>query len=736
MLKRLPKWIRISLIILAIILIALSTFFVLLFSGAFGSIPNEKTLEDIQNQSASLVYSNDGLLIGKFFEENRTNLPYDSLPQNLINALIATEDARFYSHEGVDGRALLRVLMKTLIMGDRSAGGGSTLSQQLAKNLYGRNDYGKLSILINKLKEIILANRLENLYSKNEIIELYLNTVPFGENLYGIEAASIRYYSKTAKNLKVGQSAVLVGLLKANSFYNPRTHPENAKTRRNVVLEQMVKYEYLDRTLADSLKALELRLNYKNLARESITPYFLNRLKKEAQAILEGLSKKEDEVYNLETDGLIIESTLDKQLQQNFYVGMQEQLQELQGILRRQYSKGASAERLNRLIEKLISRNSLSASKSIESLYFDWEKGDTLLDLSTADSLRYVLTQLQAGVLAMSPQSGAVRSWIGGIHFRYYPYDQVRAERQLASTFKPILYAAALNQGFEGCDYLSNEEVILTDYEGWAPKNYDGSSGGEYSMAAALAYSKNLPTLDLYLQVGWEAVNQMWDTLGFIEELNREPSVILGTNSASLLQLVQAYAAFANGGFEVQAYTIEKISNAKGVVLYQRKDSQNKARILKRDVCLQLNEMLAKTVDEGTAASIRSRYGIRTPLAAKTGTSQRYADAWTLVYNSDLICGIRVGAAYPSIHFNSGAYGSSSRLALPVLGKALKAEKQDRAEWLKAGLIHSNRLDCENYREIKGIEKVFRIFRKKETSLEEAEKRSKRKGLFKRIFGK
>ncbi len=722
-------------IFLAGLLIAICTFFVLLFSGAFGNIPNEQELEDIQNQSASLVYSNDGHLIGKFFEENRTNLPYDSLPENLIQALIATEDARFYEHEGVDGRALVRVLLKTMLMGDRSAGGGSTLSQQLAKNLYGRKDFGKFSIAINKLKEIILANRLENLYSKEEIIELYLNTVPFGENLYGVEAASLRYFSKSAIDLQVEESAVLIGLLKANSFYNPRLHPENAQSRRNVVLSQMAKYAYITESEADSLQELEMKLDYRNLARENVTPYFLDRLKKEAEDIIASINNKEGEKYNIHTDGLKIVSTLDIGLQQNLYEGMSVHLKEMQSILRRQYAKGVSARKLNRLVEKLMSQNKLSASEKKESLYFDWEKGDTLVDLNAADSLKYILTQLQSGAFSMDPKNGAIRSWIGGIHYRYYPYDQVRAARQLASTFKPILYAAALQEGFRACDYLSNEEVVLTDYDDWSPTNYDGTSGGEFSLAAALALSKNLPTLDLYLQTGWDAVNQMWDTLGFIEDLNKEPSVILGTNSASLLQLVRAYASFANGGFEVDPYTIESIRTADGQLIYQKEKSKQK-RVIEKELSLQMNEILAKTVNEGTANAIRSRYGIRNQLAAKTGTSQDYADAWTVIYNNDLVCGIRVGAAFPSIHFNSGSYGSSSRLALPILGEALKREKYRRADWLNAGLDQTDLIDCENYREIKGIEKVFQIFRKKETSLEEAEKRSKRKGLFKRVFGK
>lgn len=733
--NRLSKWLKYSLLLLGALLIAVGTFFILLFSGGFGAIPNERELKDIQNQSASLIFASNGDLIGKFYKENRTKLPYDSLPENLINALIATEDARFYQHEGVDGRALFRVLLKTMILGDRSSGGGSTLSQQLAKNLYGRKNYGKFSIVINKLKEIILANRLENLYSKEEIIELYLNTVPFGENLFGVEAASRRYFSKATWDLKTEESAVLVGLLKANSFYNPRLHPINAKKRRNVVIEQMLKYDYLTAKQSDSLQGLKLQLNYQNLARESTTPYFLDRMKAEAELILNEAST-EEKSWNLETDGLTIISTLDHELQENLYRGMERHLKKMQKILRRQYLKGASASKLDRLVKKLMAQNNINNKGVKERLFFDWEEGEKLISLNTIDSLKYILTQLQVGAIAMDPRNGAIRSWIGGIDYRYYPYDQVVAKRQLASTFKPILYAAALNRGFEPCDYFSNEEVTLTDYDDWSPSNYDGNSGGEYSMAAALAFSKNLPTLDLYLQTGWEAVNQVWDALGFIEELNQEPSVILGTNSASLFQLVKAYSSFANGGLSIEPYTVQKILSADGKVIFQKDPQRKLNRVLDPEISSQLNRMLAKTVNEGTANAIRNRFDFPYPLAAKTGTSQRYADAWTLIYNRNLVCGVRVGASFPSIHFNSGQYGSSTALALPIIGHALQSERNRGAAWVRGGLLQSRSVDCENFREIKGIEKVLQIFRKKETSLEQAEKRSKRKGFFKKVFGK
>ena len=310
--RKLFKFLSFSFLILAIIV---ATFLATLFLGGFGKIPKKSELLDLQNESASLVFANNESLIGKFFNENRTNVPYDSLPSHLVEALIATEDARFYSHEGVDARAMVRVFFKTILMGDRSSGGGSTLSQQLAKNLFGRKDYGKISLGVNKLKEMVLANRLEEVYSKEEIIALYFNTVPFSENVYGIEVAAQRFFSVPVSQLKIQQAAVLVGMLKANTRYNPRLHPTNAKERRNVVFAQMQTYGYLDQQELDSLNALELQLKYSNLSLNALAPYFMEELQSELKAILHQIELKTGKAYNYKTDGLRISSTLNKNLQ-------------------------------------------------------------------------------------------------------------------------------------------------------------------------------------------------------------------------------------------------------------------------------------------------------------------------------------------------------------------------------------------------------------------------------------
>ena len=720
------------------IIAAVSTFFTLLFLGAFGKIPSQEELKNLHNESASLVYSNDGKLIGKYFASNRTNISFDSLPPQLINALISTEDARFYEHEGVDGRSMVRVLLKTIVLGNRSSGGGSTISQQLAKNLFGRKNYGKVSIYVNKFKEIILAYRIEQVFSKNEIIQLYFNTVPFGENVYGIESAAKRYFNSSTAKLKIEEAAVLVGMLKANSYYNPRQNPDHAKNRRQVVLAQMNKYGYISEIEKDSLQALDLKINYTNLSKNNPAPYFLVRLRKEADQILEKINSKRKTKLDIERDGLIIHSTINSKLQLLASQSMKEHLSRMQALLRKQYQSVSEAKKLTALANKIAKQEGINVkSEELKKRFlFYWNETESNQEVSIIDSLKHTLSQLHAGFLAINPKNGAINSWVGGINFQHYPYDQIMAKRQLASTFKPFLYAAAIESGLGACDYLSNEAIVLSDYEDWSPQNYDGESGGEYSFAAALAYSKNIPTLHLYLQTPWEKISDLWNRLGFVDELKEEPSSILGTSSVSMYELAIAYSAFANGGKSITPYSIEKITSASGEIIYEHTKEELK-EVLAEKVSEEINEILIKTVKEGTAASLTGSYGLRGEWAGKTGTSQDYADAWFVSYNNEIVMLSRVGASFPSIHFNQGSLGSGSKLALPIVGKVLQESRT--FSWYNSGLNHSNKIDCEDFREIKGLKKFFKSFEKKESTLEEAknkaERKKKRKGFFKKLFG-
>lgn len=746
------KTINFLLKLLFIAILIFGLFFAGIYYGVFGHLFTENELKDFKNETASLVLSDDGTLIGKFFAENRTNIEFNEIPKHLINALIATEDARYFEHEGVDSRSLLRVVFKTILLQQKSAGGGSTITQQLAKNMYGRKNYGPLTMPVNKLKEVILANRLENIYSKEDILILYLNTVPFGENVLGIESASRRYFNKSVTNLKVEESAVLVGMLKANTYYNPRLYPKHALKRRNTVLEQMEKYDYLSKDITDSIQKLPLILDYANIESEGPANYFLVQVKKEVNEILKEINKEFDTVFDISKSGLLIETTLDVDLQNYALQAFQSHLSKMQSRLDKQYKSGSSKNILQKLVNKELEKLKLTKHNDVRKNreMFSW-KGFYTDSISVRDSLKQSLTLLQAGFIAVDPNNGAIKTWIGGIDYRTQPYDQIFAQRQTASAFKPILYATALEVGAMPCQYLDNDAIVLTDFDDWQPQNYDYSLGGKYSIAASLAKSMNIPTVNLFLQVPFENIENTWSNLGFTQVLARKPSTALGTATASLYEMAFAYASFANGGFKIKPQIITSIKMANGRVLYKNKKVKTHQKVLEKQSTVLLNAILQKAIIEGTGKSIRNVYGVHLPLAGKTGTSQDYADAWFLAYNPNLIIATRVGASLPIIHFNNGANGSGSTLALPLVAKTLQMVQKNRSLQNKyftkfknlSGELE-NTLNCEDYMDTSEIEKLFEnVFKNKNTTFERASKKASRKAkrknkksLFNRIFGK
>ena len=739
----------VKLLLLATLLFGL--FIGAIYLGVFGHVFSKKELKEFKNETASLVLSDRGRLIGKYFADNRTNVEFDQLPKELIHALVATEDARYFEHEGVDSRSLFRVLIKSLVLQQKGAGGGSTITQQLAKNMFGRNNHGFLSMPVNKTKEIILAYRLESMYSKEDILTLYLNTVPFGENVLGIEAASHRYFNKSVKSLKIEESAVLIGMLKANTYYNPRLYPEHALNRRNVVIQQMEKYGYLTEKRANELQALPLLMDYANLESEGPANYYLVQIKKEAMAILKGLNTGSDTIYDLKKSGLIIQTTLDYELQQYALRAFESHLGKMQQRLNKQLAKGADKAILDALVNKELKRLKLSEVADVKKRreIFTW-KGFISDSISVRDSIAANLKLLHAGLIAIDPNDGFVKAWVGGIDFRTQPYDQIFAQRQTASAFKPILYASALEEGAMPCQYLDNEGVILTDYENWQPQNYDRSVGGKYSMAASLSKSMNIPTVNLFFQQDFNMLNNTWKSLGFSQELSDKPSIALGISTASLYEMAIAYSAFANAGKRINPVFIKEIRTSKGRILYKHPKAVQNERVLKESTSKLLTAMLEKAVREGTGRSMNSVYGIRSKMAGKTGTSQDYGDAWFLAYTNDLVIATRVGASYPVIHFRGGSNGSGSALALPIVGKTLQQVQKNntlRRNYLRDVTVSEDSslaLDCPDFIDDSDIEKFFEnIFKDKDMTFEKATKKAKRqakrdknKSWFKRVFGK
>jgi penicillin-binding protein 1A len=725
-------------------ILVLGIFIGSIYFGVFGHLKSREELLSFKNATASLVLSEEGELIGRFFSENRTNISYSQIPSHLINALIATEDVRFLEHEGNDSRSFFRVLIKTILFGERSSGGGSTITQQLAKNMFGRKNVGPLSLFINKTKEVIIARRLEKVFSKEEILTLYLNTVSFGENVFGIETASGRYFNKSVEFLNIEESAVLIGMLKANTYYNPRLHPENSKSRRNVVLRQMEKYKYLKSTETDSLCKLPMILDYNRSESEGPAEYFMVQVKIEAEQILQNIYSLTGKKWNPDYDGLIITTTLNLPLQNYAIKSFRDHLSIMQKRLKEQYQSASGKRLIGQITDRELKRLNLSGRANEISMQeiFDWN-GSYIDSLSVADSLQQALTMLHAGLLAMDPLTGAIKAWVGGVDFKTQPYDQILARRQLASIFKPVLYAVALEEGMEPCQYLDNDSIILSGFEDWSPENFDHSFGGKYSLAGALAQSMNIPTFSLFLDIGFERLDSLWRKMGFSYTLKNTPSLAMGIAEASIKEVAVAYSSFANGGYKIKPQNIVSIKAPDGEVIYNNESSGDTTRVLSEKSSLLMNAMLQKAIREGTGASMNSSFGVTLPLAGKTGTSQNYADAWFAAFNPKLVIVARAGASSQTIHFNNGSNGSGTALALPLVALTLKRVQQNPT--LKDQLIApfpdlppelKNALDCPDFKEKSLFDRLKDLFKKDEIDYDKEVERieKKKRSFFKRIF--
>jgi len=721
-------------------------FILIACGGIAGDLRNSEELLNYRNAEASIVYSEDGKILGRYFYENRTNIPLDKIPDHLVKALIATEDVRFYEHKGYDARSFFRVLVKTVLMNKKSSGGGSTITQQLAKNMFGRRRSGLFPVLRNKITEVIMARRLEKVFTKDEILNLYLNTVSFGENVYGIEAATGRFFNKSAQSLLVEESAVLVGMLKANTYYNPRLHPDNSEERRNVVLKQMEKYGYLDKAVADSLIKLPLVIHYNRSGTSGSADYFLVQVKNELSGILEEIGQSNGKLWDPERDGLVITTTLNATLQRYALSAFREHLAKMQGLLDAQYNNPSGRKILDQLTQRELERLNLKerAGNRILQEVFSW-KGIFVDSLSVSDSLKNSLKLLHAGLLAMDPSTGAVKAWVGGIDFKTQPYDQILARRQMASVFKPVIYAAALEDGMEPCQYLDNDSVTLSGFNDWSPENYDHSYGGKYSLSGALAHSMNIPTFSLFLSLGFEKIDSMWNRLGFSYPLDNTPSLAMGTAEANLKEVAAAYATFANGGYNVSPYYISSVQTAAGDPIYKAVAQGEKQRVISERSCLLMNAMLQKAIREGTGVTMKTVYGVDIPLAGKTGTSQDYSDAWFAAFNPGIVIVTRVGASSRAVHFNSGSLGSGSALALPLVALTLKSVQQNPSlrdqmfiEFPRLPDELAGMMDCPDFKEKNLFDKIIDIFDndKRTYNGKEREVENRIRNFVRRIFKK
>jgi penicillin-binding protein 1A len=676
--------------------LALTAFLGSIRYGAFGPLPTKEDLAGISNPLASEVYAADGTLLGRYYFEHRSNVRYKNISQHFVNALVATEDARYFQHHGVDLRAWSRVFFKSILQKDESSGGGSTISQQLAKNLYPRENgkYGKWSLVIHKLKEVFIAVRLENLYTKEEILEMYLNTVPFSENTYGIKVAAQRFFGVPTDSLTAEQSAVLVAMLKATTTYSPVSNPDKSLARRNLVLQQMQRYGYLTRMELDSLQQLPLGLNYSPLNHNAgMATYFREHLRLELKTLLNDYRKPNGMAYNLYTDGLKIYTTLDANMQNYAERAVKTHLAQLQKDFI-QHLQGAPAWQ-NDTILILAKQQSpryrrLQAEgytlAQIDSIFvtpvkmkiFDWDGGEKRIFWSPLDSIKYYLSLLNAGFVAVEPATGAVKAWVGGPEYKYFKYDHVKSRRQVGSTFKPIVYATALERGVSPCVRVGNYLRTYPQYNYWTPKNADGKYGGVYNMEGALSNSINTVTVNLAVRMGSLNVARMAENLGMSAGVPAAPAIALGAHEASLLDMVKVYSTFANRGKRPELYYVRRIETARGKVVYQNwVDREQWQQPLTQDHADIMTHMLRSAVDKGTGKRLRYRYKFTNEMAGKTGTSQNHSDGWFVGYTPTLAAGVWVGGESPSVRFRDLHLGQGANMALPVFALFLQQLEKD-----------------------------------------------------------
>ncbi|AKA35872.1 transglycosylase domain-containing protein [Flagellimonas lutaonensis] len=717
--------------ILLLPLLVLGLFIGSVYMGIWGKVPSQEELADFQYQRASEVYSADSVLIGKYYLYDRQPIEYGQFPDHLVEALVAIEDERFYDHDGIDAKSLMRVFFKSLLLQDESAGGGSTLTQQLAKNLYPRKDRKIANIAVNKVKEMIMARRLENVLSKKQIIAHYLNTVSFGGNTFGIESASLKFFDKPTKELKIEEAAVLVGMLKATYAYNPRIFPEKSLARRNLVFSAMANNGFIPEEERDSLAQLPLKLNYREYSHdEGIAPYFREAVRKELMQWAQNLESETP--INIYTSGLKIYTTLNFEMQKLAEKAMQAHMNSLQKSFEKSYGKNAPWLVNKSLVRKKAKNlpfykrlkalglsekqiwDSLSVKKNMKLSTWD---GPKEMQASTLDSLQHYMKFLNIGSLGIDPFTGAVRTWIGGINYQHFKYDHVsQSKRQVGSTFKPIVYTAALEKGLDPCDHISAREVEYKNLEGWSPSN----SGAEdeaylnYSMEEALSKSVNTIAVKVLERTGIENVLEQARKMGIHEELPKKPSVALGTGEIKITELAGAYASYLNNGKPVKPMLITAIATANDSILTTFSPEIGSEKAFSNDTRQLMLEMMKATVDKGTAARIRTTYRLKNDIAGKTGTTQYNKDAWFVAVMPKLVHVNWVGLDDHEIGFKSTHLGQGANAALPLFALLLKEMNKDkrfdtltRARFKTPSQEILKRLDCEPVKRDGFLKRLF-----------------------------
>ena len=684
-------------------LVGLFVFFIFASWGLLGSMPSFEDLENPDSNLATEVISSDGVTIGKFYNENRTSIKYKDLPKHLVDALVATEDERFYEHSGIDGRGTMRAVASL-----GTSGGASTLTQQLAKLLFhGEGSSFKLFRIVQKAKEWIIAIRLERQYTKNEIIAMYLNKADFVNTAVGIRSAAKVYFGKEPRDLTINESAMLVGMLKNPSLFNPVRRLEKVQNRRNTVLGQMVKNNFLEPEAKAALEKQPIVLNFQPEShKEGIATYFREYLREFMKTWLKENKKADGSEYDIYKDGLKIYTTIDSRMQLNAEEAVTEHLTNLQEEFFDQAKTNKNAPFVNiseletdKIIKQAMKSSERwrilkAADKSEDEIIksfdiktkmtvFTW-KGERDTIMTPKDSIRYYKHFLQAGVMAMEPQTGHVKAWVGGINYKYFQYDHVgQGARQVGSTFKPFVYATAIEQlNMSPCDTIIDSPFTIPVgrhhvTETWTPSNSDNKFRGMVTLKKALANSINTVSAKLMDKVGPEAVVELAGKLGIKSKIPVQPSIALGAVEITVHDMVAAYSTFANQGVYVKPQFISRIEDKNGVVLYEPIPESHD--VLNKDIAYAVIKLLEGVTEEGSGSRLRTEggghgynrvtgypYVFRNPIAGKTGTTQNQSDGWFMGMVPNLVTGVWVGCEDRSARFKSLTFGQGAVAALPI----------------------------------------------------------------------
>ena len=690
-------------------------FFFLAYWGFFGKMPSFEDLENPESNLATEIISSDNVTLGKFYNENRTPIKYEDLPQSLVKALVATEDERFYEHAGIDARRTFGAALKL-----GSNGGASTLTQQLAKLLFhGEGSTFKIFRIIQKVKEWIIAIKLERQYTKNEIIAMYLNKADFVNTAVGIRSASKVYFNKEPRDLSVDESAMFVGMLKNPSLFNPLRRLEKVRKRRNTVLGQMVRNGCLDKIAKDSLSKKPIVLHFHPEShKEGTATYFREFLREYMKNWAKENKKSDGSDYDIYSDGLKIYTTIDSKIQDYAEQAVGAHMKNLQKEFFSQQKDNKNApfvnitdEETQRILDKAMKNSDrwrvlkdldktdeeIKASFKVKTKMriFSW-RGEIDTLMTPLDSIRYYKHFLQTGLMSMEPQTGHIKAWVGGIDYKYFQYDHVgQGARQVGSTFKPFVYATAIEQlGMSPCDSIIDSPFMIHKgrhnvTEDWEPKNSDRQYRGMVTLKKALALSINTISAKLIDKTGPEAVVTLTKKLGVKSNIPPQPSIALGAVEITVEDMVAAYSTFANQGVYVKPQFIKKIEDKNGVVLYEPTPETHD--VLNKDIAYAVIKLLEGVTESGSGVRLRTQgggsgdnrwtgypYMFTNPIAGKTGTSQNQSDGWFIGMVPNLVTGVWVGCEDRSARFKGITYGQGATAALPIWGYMMKKCYEDK----------------------------------------------------------